>query len=126
TIKPWQIRLEVTNAFIGTVTNVVPLRIPTNGALYLTNYDGFENPDTAAYTNWVIAPVNVSVSGAPSGDTATLVDSGLVNPIGPIVLNLATNNTASNTNLIVKQVFDGTQPSGVYTLTITASGGGLP
>ena len=126
TMRPWQVRLEVPVGFNGTVTNVVPLRIPTNGASYLTNAVDPANTDPVSYTNWVIAPVNVSVSGAPSGVTATLVDLGLVNPIGTINLNLTTSSTTSNTNLIVKQVFDGTQASGVYTLTITASGAGLP
>jgi hypothetical protein len=117
TIKPFVIRMEVPPAVAGTyyLTNC-NLRIPTNGA---TGVDG-------TGTNWVIASVNVSISGAPAGCTASLVDSGLVNPIGAISVNLNTNNTAMNTNLNVKLVFDGTQVTGLSTLTIKASGAGLP
>ena len=122
TIKPWQVRLEVPSGFNGTVYAMTNnLRIPTNGASsYTLSGDG---------TNyWVIPSVTLSVSGAPSGCTASLVDKGLINPIGTITvtsLNI-TNSTASNTNLIVKLVFDGTQASGVTTLAIKASGAGLP
>src|ERR1039457_343284 len=67
TIKPFQIRAEVPSGFSGTVylTNN-SLRIPTNGA---SGVDG-------TGTNWIIANVNVGISGAPLGCTATLVDSG--------------------------------------------------
>jgi hypothetical protein len=117
TIKPFQVRIEVPLGSGGTFyVNPCNLRIPTNGAS-ATDITG---------TNWLIANVNVSVSGAPSGCTASLVDSGLVNPIGTIPVNLNTGNTAMNTNLIVKLAFDGTQASGTATLTITATGAGLP
>jgi hypothetical protein len=55
-----------------------------------------------------------------------LVDSGLVNPIGAIPINMNTNNGSKSTNLVVKLVFDGTEVGGVTTLTITATGAGLP
>lgn len=72
TIKPQQIRIGVPSSVAGTYyINPCNLRIPTNGA---TGTDG-------TGTNWIIPSVNVSISGAPSGCTATLVDSGLVNPI---------------------------------------------
>lgn len=117
TIKPFQIRIEVPVGFSGTFyVNPCNLRIPTNGA---------SGTDSSG-TNWVIPNVNVSISGAPSGCTASLVDGGLVNAIGTIPVNLNTGNTAMNTNLIVKLVFDGTQASDVTTLTILASGAGLP
>jgi hypothetical protein len=122
-IKPYQIRVEVQPGFIGTVllyTNT--LRIPTNCAAYATNYI---DPVNGPYTNWVITPISVAISGAPSGCTASLLASDLVTPVGAITPNLNTNNTASNTNLIVRLVFDGTQASGVTTLTITATGAGL-
>ncbi|MDR3457424.1 MAG: hypothetical protein P4N60_08260 [Verrucomicrobiae bacterium] len=116
TIKPFQIRVEVPTAFSGTLllTNC-PLRIPTNGA---TGLDG-------TGTNWIIANVNVSVSGAPAGCAASLVDSGFVNPIGTIPINMNTNNGSKTTNLVVRLVFDGTQAGGITTLTLLASGAGL-
>ncbi len=117
TIKPFQVRIEVPVGSSGTFyVNPCNLRIPTNGA---------SGTDPTG-TNWVIANVNVSISGAPSGCTASLVDDGLANPVGAIPVNLNTGNTSSNTNLIVKLVFDGTQASGVTNLAITASGAGLP
>jgi hypothetical protein len=109
--------LEVPAGVSGTYyINPCNLRIPTNGA---TGTDG-------TGTNWIIAAANVSVSGAPAGCTASLVDSGLLNSIGTISVNLNTNNAALNTNLVVKLVFNGTQTSGLSTLTILASGAGLP
>ena len=117
TIKPFQVRVEVPVGSSGTFyVNPCPLRIPTNGA---TGLDG-------TGTNWIIANVNVSVTGAPSGCTASLVDGGLVNPIGTMPINMNINNASMSTNLIVKLVFDGTQASGVATLAVTATGAGLP
>ena len=116
TMKPFQIRMEVPVGFNGTLTNVVPLRIPTNGA---SGLDG-------TGTNWIIPNVNVGISGTPAGCTASLVDSGLVNPIGAMPINLNTNNASKSTNLIVQLVFNGNEVSGTTTLTITATGAGLP
>jgi hypothetical protein len=117
TIKPFQVRVEVPVGSSGMFyVNPCTLRIPTNGASG-TDITG---------TNWIIADVNVSISGTPLGCTASLVDSGLVNPIGAIPINMNTNNGSKSTNLVVKLVFDGTVAGGVTTLAITATGGGLP
>jgi hypothetical protein len=117
TIKPFQVRVEVPVGSSGTFyVNPCTLRIPTNGASG-TDITG---------TNWIIADVNLSISGTPLGCTASLVDSGLVNPIGAIPINMNTNNGSKSTNLVVKLVFDGTEAGGVTTLAITATGGGLP
>ncbi len=117
TIKPFQVRVEVPSGAAGTYyLNPCPLRIPTNGA----------SGTDATGTNWVIPDVTVSVSGAPAGCMASLVDSGLVNPIGTIPVNLNTGNASMSTNLIVKLVFDGTQAGGTTTLIVTATGAGLP
>jgi hypothetical protein len=119
TITAYQLRTEVPAGYTGTVllmTNT--LRIPTNGAsTYILKADG---------TNyWVIPDVNVSITGAPSFVTATLVDSGLVNPIGTIPVNglNITNSTASNTNLVVNLNFTSPAVSGTYTMSINAIGG---
>jgi len=124
TIKPFQIRMEVPAGLAGTYyINPCSMRAPTNVA---TSY--YLDADGTNY--WVIPTITVGVSGAPSGCTATLVDSGLANPIGPITftkttsLNI-TNGTATSSNLIVKLVFDGTQVSGVSTLLISATGTGI-
>jgi hypothetical protein len=116
TIKPFQVRFEVP---VGLTTNLYltncNLRIPTNGA---TGVDG-------TGTNWIIANVNVSISGAPAGCTASLLNSDLATPVGSIPVNLNTSSTAKNTNLVVALAFNGTQTSGTSTLDINASGGGL-
>src|SRR6185437_2788789 len=117
TIKPFQIRFEVP---VGIATNLYlsncNLRIPTNGA---SGLDG-------TGTNWIIPDVNATISGAPAGCTASLLNSDLATPVGPIPVNLNTGNTASNTNLVVNLNFDGSQKSGTSTIAITASGAGLP
>lgn len=117
TMKPFRVRLEVP---VGVSKTVIisnwNLRIPTNGA---TGVDG-------TGTNWVIAAVNMSLSGAPAGCTASIVGSDTVTPVTTIPVNLNTNNTAMNTNLFIELVFDGTQPSGTAELTVIASGAGLP
>jgi hypothetical protein len=117
TIKPFQIRVEVPTGFNSTyyITNC-NLRIPTNGA---SGVDG-------TGTNWIIPDVNVSISGAPAGCTASLVASDLVTPVSTIPVAMNTGNTAKNTNLVVKLSFDGTEASGVSTVTIDATGAGLP
>jgi len=117
TFKPVQVRVEIPTAFNGTLylTNN-NLRIPTNGA---TGTDG-------TGTNWTIAAVNVSLSGAPAGCTASLVASDLVTPVSTIPVSMNTNNTAQNTNLVIALAFNGTQPSGIANLTFVASGAGLP
>lgn len=117
TMKPFQVRVEVPVGFTGTylITNC-NLRIPTNGA---SGLDG-------TGTNWIIANVNVSISGAPAGVTASLVCSDLTTPVGSIPINMNTNNASKSTNLVVKLDFSGSQAAGVTTLTMTASGGGLP
>jgi len=119
TIRPYNVRFEVQPGYIGTIylTNNA-MRIYTNGATSYTL-----KPDGTNY--WDITPVNVSISGAPAGCTASLVDLGLVNPIGAIPVNglNITNSTLSNTNLIVKLVFDGSQVCGVSTLAISTTGG---
>ena len=124
TIKPFQVRMEVPAGLSGTYyINPCSMRAPTNVA---TSY--YLDADGTNY--WIIPTITVGVSGATAGCTATLVDSGLVNPIGPITfakttsLNI-TNGTATSSNLIVKLVFDGTQASGVSTLSITATGTGI-
>ncbi len=116
-MKPFQARVEIQPGFVGTVllTNN-NLRVPTNGA---TGVDG-------TGTNWIIANVTASISGAPSGVTATLVNSDFATPVGSIPINMNTNNASKSTNLVVKLDFDGTQVSGVTSLIMTASGGGLP
>lgn len=117
TFKPFQVRVEVP---VGVSTNLYltncNLRIPTNGA---SGVDG-------TGTNWIIANVNVSLVGAPSGCTASLLNSDLTTPVGTIPVNMNTNNTAVNTNLVINLNFDGSQTSGTTTLTFTASGAGLP
>jgi len=117
TIKPFQIRFEVP---VGIATNLYlsncNLRIPTNGA---SGLDG-------TGTNWIIPDVNATISGAPAGCTASLLNSDLATPVGPIPVNLNTGNTASNTNLVVNLNFDGSQKSGTSTIAIMASGAGLP
>src|SRR3954471_12070418 len=69
TMKPFQVRVEVPVGLNSSyfITNC-NLRVPTNGA---SGLDG-------TGTNWVIANVNVSISGAPAGVTASLVNSDLV------------------------------------------------
>lgn len=117
TMKPFRVRLEVPVGLSDTVIiSNWNLRIPTNGA---TGVD-------VTGTNWVIADVNMSLSGAPAGCTASIVGSDTVTPVSTISVNLNTNNTAMNTNLFIKLVFDGTQPSGTAELTVIASGAGLP
>ncbi|HSY17371.1 MAG TPA: hypothetical protein VK815_03515 [Candidatus Acidoferrales bacterium] len=113
TIKPFQVRFEVPVGFSGTVflTNNV-MRVATNGA-----------PVDGTGTNWVIPNVNVSITGAPAGVTAALVDSGLVNPIGTIPINLNTNNGSKTTNLVVQLVFSGSQAAGISTLGVNMVGG---
>lgn len=117
TMKPIQVRVEVPVGFSSSyfITNC-NLRIPTNGA---TGVDG-------TGTNWIIADVSASISGAPSGVTATLVNSDLTTPVGSIPVNMNTGNASKSTNLIVRLDFNGTEVSGVTDLTLTASGGGLP
>lgn len=117
TLKPIQVRVEEPTGFSGSyfITNC-NLRVPTNGA---TGLDG-------TGTNWIIANANVSISGAPAGVTASLVNSDLVTPVGSIPINMNTNNASKSTNLVIRLDFDGSQTSGVTTLTITASGAGLP
>src|SRR6185437_17089615 len=116
TIKPFQIRFEVP---VGIATNLYlsncNLRIPTNGA---SGLDG-------TGTNWIIPDVNATISGAPAGCTASLLNSDLATPVGSIPVNLNTSSTAKNTNLVVALAFNGTQTSGTSTLDINASGGGL-
>jgi hypothetical protein len=114
TIKPFQIRVEVPFGYVGTLnllTNNV--RIPTNGA---SVFDG-------TGTNWVIPDVMVSISGGPSGCTPSLVDTNGVAVSDIPVTGLNTNSTAKNTNVVVKLVFNGSQPSGTSTLRIDATGG---
>ena len=117
TMKPFQVRVEVPVGFNTSyfITNC-NLRIPTNGA---TGVDG-------TGTNWIIANVTASISGAPAGVTASLVNSDLVTPVGSIPINMNTNNASKSTNLVVRLDFDGSEAPGVTTLTLTASGGGLP
>jgi hypothetical protein len=113
TIKPFQVRVEVAPNFSGTVilTNN-SMRVGTNGASAL---DG-------TGTNWSISTVNVSISGAPSGVTATLVDSS-TNLVSSIPIVISTNSASKTTNLFVKLDFDGTQSSGLSTLGINLIGG---
>lgn len=118
TIKPFATRVEVPTGFSGTMffTNY-PLRIPTNGA---TGVDG-------SGLNWAIADVNVSISGAPSGCTASLFNSDQITPVGTIpVTNVTTTSSSKTTNFVVGLTFDGTQTGGVTPLIITATGAGLP
>src|SRR6185437_11173523 len=116
TFKPFQVRVEVPT---GVVTNLYltncNLRIPTNGA---TGVDG--------NGNWIIADVNVSISGAPAGCTASLLASDLASPVADIPLTLSTTTAAKNTNIVINLNFNGSQTSGTTTLTFTATGGGLP
>lgn len=116
-IKPFQVRVELPTGFSGTfyLTNC-NLRIPTNGATG-TDVSG---------TNWIIASVNVSISGAPAGCTAALLNSDLTTPVGTIPVNMNTGNTAVNTNLVVALTFNGSETSGTADITITATGAGLP
>lgn len=113
TIKPYQIRAEVPTGFSGTVilSNNV-MRVATNGASVL---DG-------TGTNWVIPDVNVSITGAPPGVTATPVDSS-ENPVTTVPIHMNINNASQSTNLWVKLDFDGTQASSTYTLSFNATGG---
>src|ERR1022692_1305181 len=66
TIKPFQIRIEVPTGFNGTVllTNNV-MKVLTNGAS-VTDITG---------ADWIINPVNLTITGAPGGCTATLLAS---------------------------------------------------
>lgn len=113
TLKPFQVRVEWPAGVAGTMllTNN-NLRIATNGA---STFD-------STGTNWVIPSVSVSIGAAPAGVTATLTDSG-GNTVTTIPVNLNTGNSAMNTNLIVKLVFDGSQASGITTLNINMIGG---
>jgi hypothetical protein len=117
TFKPFQVRVEVP---VGVVTNLYltncNLRIPTNGA---TGVDG-------TGTNWIIADVNVSISGAPAGCTASLLASDLVTPVSNIPVAMNTGNSAKNTNIVIDLNFNGSQTSGTTTVTFTATGAGLP
>jgi hypothetical protein len=117
TMKPIQVRVEVPVGFNSSyfITNC-NLRVPTNGA---TGVDG-------TGTNWIIADVTASISGAPAGVTASLVNSDLTTPVGTIPISMNTNNASKSTNLIVRLDFDGSEAPGVTTLTLKASGGGLP
>jgi hypothetical protein len=116
TIKPTPQRVEVPAANALTyLAATCALRIPTNGA---TGVDG-------TGTNWIIANVNVSVSGAPAGCTASLVASDGVTPVTTIPVNMNTNNASTTTNLLLNLAFDGTEVGGTTTLTISATGGGL-
>lgn len=116
TLKPLQVRIEVPVGFNSSyyVSNCT-LRIPTNGA---TGVDG-------TGTNWIIANVTASISGAPAGCTATLINADST-PVGSIPINMNTNNGSKSTNLIVRLTFDGSEVAGVSTLTLAATGGGLP
>ena len=113
TIKPFQIRVEVPTGFSGTMlfTNNM-MRVGTNGA----------SPDITG-TNWVIGSVTPTITGAPGGVTARFVDSGFVNTVGTIPINLNTNNGSKTTNLVVKLDFDGTQTGGISTLNLNLTGG---
>src|ERR1017187_7451076 len=85
TIKPFQVRMEVPAGLSGTYyINPCSMRAPTNVA---TSY--YLDADGTNY--WIIPTITVGVSGATAGCTATLVDSGLVNPIGPITFAKTTS-----------------------------------
>jgi len=116
-IKPWQVRVEVPSGFVGTIYEMTnTFRTPTNGA----------SGSDITGTNWVIANLNVGVSGAPAGCTASLVAADLTTVVTTIPIHMNTNSTGSNTNLIVALTFDGSQVSGSTNLVLTATGAGLP
>jgi hypothetical protein len=112
TIKPFQIRVEVPIGFAGQIvlSNNV-MKVATNGASVLDSTG----------TNWVINPVNLSITGAPAGVTATLTDSSL-NPVTTVPINMNINNASTSTNLFVQLTFNGAQASGTSTLSINAIG----
>ena len=114
TIKPFQVRYEALTGFSGTVvlTNNL-MRVGTNGASAI---------DGSAVANWVIGDVFPTIVGAPSGVTATLVDSS-GNQVTDIPIVINTNSASKTTNLVVKLVFNGTQSGGLSTLGIVLTGG---
>lgn len=113
TIKPFQVRVEATTGFTGTIllTNNV-LRVATNGASAI---------DGAAVANWIIGDVFPTITGAPSGVTASLVDASSVQ-VTDIPIVISTNSTSKTTNLVVKLVFDGSQVGGISTLAMNLNG----
>ncbi|HEX7652747.1 MAG TPA: hypothetical protein VF607_04530 [Verrucomicrobiae bacterium] len=112
TIKPFQVRLEVPSGVSQTIvlTNNV-MKVTTNGA----TLDG-------TGLNWIVPSVNATITGAPSGVTATLTDSN-TNALGTVPITLTTANASTSTNLYIKLVFDGTQAGGVSKLNINLTGG---
>ncbi len=97
------------NGTVLLVSNLVTVR--TNGSYF----DG-------TGTNWVINPVSFSVSGAPSGVTAT-VEALDGNPVGAWQPRINTNGASSSSNLIVRLVFNGNEAEGVSIPSLNVSGG---